>query len=163
MRPQPLRHHYLSAVQHSSHFYKLTYHPVFCFCLETYVSHLFFIHHVTLLTVIIFVIGSSFLPTWITWILFQTMPTLRWRCRRRWTGWATPPCRGRTRRMTSALPSRSSPSSPRSLGRSWRTWWGDLHIGIITTLAVKNHYGGLNTKIFGFNNPSPAGSAHHVW
>ena len=44
-------------------FYKLTYHPAFCFCLETYVSHLFFIHHVTLLTVIIFVIGSSFLPT----------------------------------------------------------------------------------------------------
>ena len=158
MRPQPLRHHYLSAVQHSSHFFtSLPTTLPFAFAWK----HM--CHICSSYTTWPCWLSSSFLPTWITWILFQTMPTLRWRCRRRWTGWATPRCRGRTRRMTSALPSRSSPSSPRSLGRSWRTWWADLHIGIITTLAVKNHYGGLNTKIFGFNNPSPAGSAHHVW
>ena len=29
--------------------------------------------------------------------------------------------------------------------------------------SVKNHYGRPNTKIFGFNNPSPAGNARLVW
>ena len=28
---------------------------------------------------------------------------------------------------------------------------------------VKNHYGGPNRKIFGFNNPSPAGNPRLVW
>ena len=40
---------------------------------------------------------------------------------------------------------------------------GEIYILESLPLPVKNHYGGPNTKIFGFNNPSPAGNARPVW